>query len=122
MTVNQNMSNNDVDRYYTQEFTRLLDENQTNPKERGQNLHVYETYMYEFAGNIRNLDGTKWIPFRRTGTTLGTVIVDKEDNILDVNFNKAAISGLNCVYNPDVVEKVKSLFGTQIYKDSKQWP
>ena len=68
--------------------------------------------MYEFAGNIRNLDDTKWIPFRRTGTTLGTVIVDKDDNILDVNFNKAAISGLGCVYNPDVVEKVKSLFGT----------
>lgn len=122
MAVNQNMNNNDVDRYYTQEFTRLLDENQLNPKERGQNLHVYETYMYEFAGNIRNLDGTKWIPFRRTGTTLGTVIVDKNDNILDVNFNKGAISGLECVYSPDVVEKVKSLFGTQIYRDSKQWP
>lgn len=122
MAVNRNTDNNDVDRYYTQEFTRLLDENQVNPKERGQNLHVYETYMYEFAGNIRNLDGTKWIPFRRTGTTLGTVIVDKDDNILDVNFNKDAISGLSCVYSPDVVEKVKSLFGTQIYRDSEQRP
>lgn len=111
----------DDDGYYTQNFTKLLDSCSCDVL-RNAGYNARQTYLYEFAGNARNVDGTLQIPFRRVGSTLGTVTIDTDGNIVDVIFNNGAVSGHNRVYNPDVVEKVKSLYGTQIYDGFKQWP
>lgn len=116
-----NSSAYDTDKYYTQNFTKLLDSCSCEVLKNTE-YKTRQTYLYEFAGNARNVDGTLQIPFRRIGSTLGTVIIDKDGHIVDVIFNDGAVNGHNRVYNPNVAEKVKSLYGTQIYDGFKQWP